>query len=123
MVCSPRWSRTAVSDAVPGTEAAALNVPSLPQLAEFGFGVGQALVERRLAGRCDGDDKVFALTGVRAEEDVGRGRRSAASSAAAGGRRPGSSCPATASGRAPMEAGWSATTSTVPYLAWSLANT
>lgn len=29
---------------------------------------------------------------------------------------------ATASGRAPIEAGWSTTTSTVPCLAWSFAN-
>ncbi len=98
--CRLRRSRTTVSDAVPGTEAAALNVPSLAAARGVRVRCGAGLAERHLAGRCDGGGEVFALTDVQAEEDVGRGRRSA-SSAAAGGR-PGSSCPATAGGRAPM---------------------
>ncbi len=40
------------------------------QLAELGFGVGQALVERLLPGRGDGGGVVFALADVQAEEDV-----------------------------------------------------
>ncbi len=40
------------------------------QFAELGFGVGQAFVERLLAGRSDGGGVVFALADVPAEEDV-----------------------------------------------------
>jgi hypothetical protein len=40
------------------------------ELAELGFGVGQAFVERLLAGRGDGGGVVFAFADVQAEEDV-----------------------------------------------------
>jgi hypothetical protein len=40
------------------------------QLAQLGFGVGQAFVEGLLAGRGDGGGVVIALDDVQAEEDV-----------------------------------------------------
>ncbi|MER6218359.1 hypothetical protein ABT213_30470 [Streptomyces sp. NPDC001674] len=44
------------------------------QLKELGFRVGQAFVERLLAGRSDGGGLVFALADVQAGEDRCRSR-------------------------------------------------
>lgn len=49
---------------------AVLGLEFREELAELGFGVGQALVEGFLPGRGDGGGVVFALADVQAEEDV-----------------------------------------------------